>query len=72
VSEKERQEHFEELTLLQTRGFELCLAIVSPQRVRNHLSEGMQITALRHTKMVRELAGLRATVSSAMELALGH
>jgi hypothetical protein len=31
-------EHFEELTLLQTQGFELCHAIVSPPRVRNHLS----------------------------------
>jgi hypothetical protein len=38
VSERERQEQFEELTLLQTRGSKLCLAIVGPPQVRNHLS----------------------------------
>jgi hypothetical protein len=41
VSEKERREHFEELTLLQTWGFELCLAIIDPPQVMNHLSNGM-------------------------------
>jgi hypothetical protein len=40
VSERECWKHFEEVTLLQTRGSELCLAIVRPPRVRNHLSEG--------------------------------
>jgi hypothetical protein len=38
---------------------------------RNHLSKGMQIAALRHTEMVRELAMLWAVVSSIMELMLG-
>jgi hypothetical protein len=45
VSERERQEQFEELTLLQTRGSELCHAIVGAPRVRNHFSEGMQLVA---------------------------
>jgi hypothetical protein len=40
------------------RGSELCLAIVNPPRVRNHLSVGMWITALLHTKMVGEIAAL--------------
>jgi hypothetical protein len=43
VSEKEHQEQFEELTLLQTWGSELCLAIAGPPRVRNHLSEGCEM-----------------------------
>jgi hypothetical protein len=38
--------------------------------VRNHLSKGMQIAALGHIKMAKELATLRATVCSIMELAL--
>jgi hypothetical protein len=42
-SKREFQQQFEELTLLQVWGSKLCLAIVSPPRVRNHLSEGMQI-----------------------------
>jgi hypothetical protein len=50
-SEWECQEWVHELTLLQTRAFELCQAIVCPPRVRSYLSEGIQITALRHTKM---------------------
>jgi hypothetical protein len=58
-SEREHWEKFEEFTLLQTRGSELCLAIVGPPRVRNHLSEGMRIAAICHTKMVKELAVLR-------------
>jgi hypothetical protein len=37
----------------------------------DHLSEGMRITALHHTKMVGELAMLRAAMSSAVELVLG-
>jgi hypothetical protein len=72
VSEKGCWEHFEELILLQTWGFELCFAIVGPPQVRNHLSEGMRIAALRHTEMVGELAALRAAVSSTMEMALGR
>jgi hypothetical protein len=71
VSERERQEHFEEFILLQTRGFELCLAIVSPLWVRNNLSEGMWVAALHHTEMVGELSMLQAVVSSTVELALG-
>jgi hypothetical protein len=49
MSKRECQQHFEELTLLRTQGFELCLAIVGPPRVRNHLSEGMRLAVLRHT-----------------------
>jgi hypothetical protein len=65
------RERFEELTLLQTEGSELCLAIVGPAWVRNHLSEGMRITALHHTEMVGELAIRRVAMSSAVELVLG-
>jgi hypothetical protein len=38
VSERKRHKLFEELTLLQTRGSELCHAIVGPLQVRHHLS----------------------------------
>jgi hypothetical protein len=69
MSKNGHQEHFAELTLLQSRGSKLCLAIVGSPRVRNHLSEGMQIAALHHTKMAREVATLRVAVSSTMELA---
>jgi hypothetical protein len=67
----EHQEQFKELTLGQIQGSELYLAIVSPPRVRNHLSEGMQIATLRHTELARELVVLWAVVSSTVELALG-
>jgi hypothetical protein len=40
-SERECWERVEELSLLQTRGFELCQAIVGPSRVRSHLLDGM-------------------------------
>jgi hypothetical protein len=40
-SERECWERVEELSLLQTRGFELCQEIVGPSRVRSHLLEGM-------------------------------
>jgi hypothetical protein len=40
-SERECQEQFEELTLVQTQGSKLCLTIIGPPRVRNHLLEGM-------------------------------
>jgi hypothetical protein len=63
VSEWEHQEHFEELTLLQTWGSELCLAIVNPPQVRNHLSEGMWVTTLRHTEMAGELVVIQAVLS---------
>jgi hypothetical protein len=71
VYEREHREHFEELTLLQTQGFELCHATIGPPWVRHHLSEGMRLAALRHTEMVRELATLPAMVSSATESVLG-
>jgi hypothetical protein len=72
VSKREREEHFEEVTLLHTRGSELCPAIVGPPRVRNHLSEAIQIAALHHTMMAEMLAVLRAVVSSTLELVLRH
>jgi hypothetical protein len=43
-----------------------------PPRAMHHLSEGMRLVALCHTEMARELSVLRAAVSSAMELVLGH
>jgi hypothetical protein len=72
VSKRECEEHFEEVTLLHTRGSELCPAIVGPPRVRNHLSEAIQIAALHHTMMAEMLAVLRAVVSSTLELVLRH
>jgi hypothetical protein len=70
VSEMECRVQFKELTLLQTRGSELCLAIIGPPRVRNHLSEGVRNIALHHTEMTGELAMLRAAVSSTAKSAL--
>jgi hypothetical protein len=67
VSEREHREQFEELTLLQTPGSELCHAIVGPPWVRHQLSEGMRLVTLRHIEMARELAVLRAAVSSTVE-----
>jgi hypothetical protein len=72
VSEREHREQFEELTLLQTRGSELCHAIIGPPRARHHLSEGMRLAAIHHTKMAKELAVLRAAMSSTAELVLGR
>jgi hypothetical protein len=40
--------------------------------VSYHLSEGMWITALRHTEMAEELNVLQTAVSSAVEFALGR
>jgi hypothetical protein len=70
--EREHREHFEELTLLQTWGSELCLVIVGPPQVRNHLSKGMHIASLCHTEMARELAALWLTVTSVVEFTLGR
>jgi hypothetical protein len=70
VSERERREQFEELTLLQPWCSELCHAIIGAPQVRNHFSKGMHVAALCHTEVARELAAW-AAVSSAMELALG-
>jgi hypothetical protein len=50
----------------------LCLAIVGPSQVRNHLLARMRSAALCHTEMVGELTALRAAVSSAVELVLGR
>jgi hypothetical protein len=71
TSEREHRACFEELTLLQTQGSELCHAIVGPPRAK-HLSEGMQLVALHHTEMAGELAAFQATVSSAAESVLGR
>jgi hypothetical protein len=71
VSKWEHREQFEELTLLQTRGFELCHAIIDPPQARHHLSEGMRLAGLHHTTMARELIVLWAVVSTAIELVLG-
>jgi hypothetical protein len=62
----------EELSLLQPQGSDLCLSIVGPSRVRNHLSEMMQAATLHHTKMVGEFASLLAVESSAPEMVLGR
>jgi hypothetical protein len=55
VSKREHREQFEELTLLQIRGFELCHVVVCPPRLRHHLSEGMWLAALHHTEMPESL-----------------
>jgi hypothetical protein len=57
-SKRECQEHVDELTLLQTRGSKLCLAILGPPRVRGHMSEVMWSAVLHHTKLVEELTTL--------------
>jgi hypothetical protein len=72
VSEGEHREQFEELTPLQTRGSELCHAIVAPPQARHHLSERIRHAVLCHTEMARELATLHVEVYSVMELLLGH
>jgi hypothetical protein len=68
-TKRERREHCEELTLLQTWGSKLCLDC-GPPRLRNPLPEGMWIPALRHTEMAGELIALWAAVSSIVELVL--
>jgi hypothetical protein len=71
ASKREHQAHFDEFILLQTRGSELCHAIVGPPRVKHHLSEGMRLATLHHTEMVGELVAFWAVVSSAVESVLG-
>jgi hypothetical protein len=71
ASEWEYQAHFEELTLLQTQGSELCHAIIDPPQVKHHLSEGMQLATLCHTEMAEELTVFQAAVSSTVESVLG-
>jgi hypothetical protein len=72
VSERERREQFEELTLLQTRGSELCHVIIGPPQMTNHLSEGMRLATLHHTEMVEQLAALQEAASSIVESAVGR
>jgi hypothetical protein len=71
VSEREHQEQFEELSLLWAQGSELCLAIVGPPQLRNHLSEGMHAAPLHHTEMVGELATPQEAISFVVKLVLG-
>jgi hypothetical protein len=40
--------------------------------VRSHLSEEMRLATLHHTKVVEQLAALRAAVSSTVEFGLGR
>jgi hypothetical protein len=72
VFEIERQEHFEELSLLRAWGAELCLDIVGPSHVRNHLAARMRAANLQHTEMIGELIVLEAVVSSTTGLVLGR
>jgi hypothetical protein len=65
-------EQFEELSLLWAWGAELCLTIIGPSQAKSPLSTRMRAAALCHAGVVRELAVLRATVSSAADLVLGH
>jgi hypothetical protein len=50
----------------------LCLAIVGPAQVRNHLLEGMCTAALHHTEMAGEHTMLRVARSPTTELVLGR
>jgi hypothetical protein len=70
VSERERQEQFEELTLLWAQSSEVCHTIVSPRWAMHDLFEGMWLAALCHTEMAGELATLGAAVSSTTESVL--
>jgi hypothetical protein len=54
----------QELTLLQTQGSKLCLAIVDPPTVHGHLLEGMQSATIYHASMAGELAAPGAEVPS--------
>jgi hypothetical protein len=56
MSKREHRAHFEELTLLHAQGSELCQAIVGLPWAKRHLFMGMQLAALRHNEMTRELA----------------
>jgi hypothetical protein len=71
VSEREHREKFGELTLLSTRGSKLCHTIIGPLRTRHHLSEGMRLVTLYHTKRAREHSMLRVVVSSTVESEVG-
>jgi hypothetical protein len=69
VSERERQGKFEEL-ISQELGLRGVPCQCRPPQVRNHLLEGMQLAALRHSKIAEELAMLQAVGSSLMESVL--
>jgi hypothetical protein len=56
VSKMEHREQFKEFFLLWAWGAKLCLAIVGPSRVRNHLLERMRAAAIRQIEMAGELA----------------
>jgi hypothetical protein len=71
TSEREHRERLEEVTLLQTRGSELCHAIFCPPQAR-HLSKGMRLAALYHIEMAGELAAFWAAVSSTAGSVVGH
>jgi hypothetical protein len=71
TSEREHWECFNELTLLQAQGLELCLTIVGPPWAEC-LSEGMRLATLHHNEMVQELAAFWAVLSSATESVLRH
>jgi hypothetical protein len=72
VFDMERREQFEEISLLWAWSTELCLTVIGSSHVRSPLSVRMQVAALRHTEVVRELTALWAAVSSAAKLVLGH
>jgi hypothetical protein len=72
VSKREHRGQFEEHTLLQTWGSELCNAIIGPSQVRRNLSEGMRLAPLRHIEMAGELVALQVVVSSIANSVLGR
>jgi hypothetical protein len=72
ISEMERREQFEQLSLLWAWGAKLCFTITGPSPVRSPLSARMCTAAFRYTKMIGELVALWAAVSSTVELVLGR
>jgi hypothetical protein len=71
VSERVCWEMLGESSLQQACDCELCLAIVGLPRVRNHLSQRMRDTALRHIEMAVALIMLQVAVTSVVESVLG-
>jgi hypothetical protein len=67
-----RQKQFEELSLQWSWGIERCLPIIGPSQVMSPLPARMWAASLHYARVVGELTALRAVVSSAMELVLGH
>jgi hypothetical protein len=51
-AKRQCQDLVQKLTLLQTRGFKLWLAIVGLPTVQGHLSEGTRSDTICHTEMV--------------------